>query len=81
MARLGRLKFPWPLFAYPFYLWNRSPGKQVGAGSALFRMASDPAQMQLRAHDIEGSSLSQQQLEGPVCWCNEGAAAAAPYQS
>ena len=28
MARLGRLSFPWPLFAYPFYLWNRSPGKQ-----------------------------------------------------
>jgi omega-3 fatty acid desaturase (delta-15 desaturase) len=28
MGRLGRLKFPWPLFAYPFYLWFRSPGKQ-----------------------------------------------------
>jgi len=27
MGRLGRLKFPWPLFAYPFYLWARSPGK------------------------------------------------------
>jgi hypothetical protein len=43
MARLGRLKFPWPLFAYPFYLWNRSPGKQVGAGPALLWMASDSA--------------------------------------
>lgn len=28
IGRLGRLKFPWPLFAYPFYLWFRSPGKQ-----------------------------------------------------
>eukprot|EP00775_Hariotina_reticulata_P013647 gene13647-13770_t len=28
LGRLGRLKFPWPLFAYPFYLWARSPGKQ-----------------------------------------------------
>lgn len=27
MARLGRLLFPLPLFAYPFYLWQRSPGK------------------------------------------------------
>jgi len=27
-GRLGRLRFPWPLFAYPFYLFNRSPGKQ-----------------------------------------------------
>ena len=27
MGRLGRLKFPWPLFAYPFYLAFRSPGK------------------------------------------------------
>jgi omega-3 fatty acid desaturase (delta-15 desaturase) len=27
IGRLGRLKFPWPLFAYPFYLWFRSPGK------------------------------------------------------
>lgn len=26
-ARLGRLLFPIPLFAYPFYLFNRSPGK------------------------------------------------------
>ena len=26
-GRLGRLRFPWPLFAYPFYLFNRSPGK------------------------------------------------------
>ncbi|WIA29186.1 hypothetical protein OEZ86_011697 [Tetradesmus obliquus] len=28
MGRLGRLKFPFPLFAFPFYLWARSPGKQ-----------------------------------------------------
>lgn len=28
LARLGRLLFPVPLFAYPFYLFNRSPGKQ-----------------------------------------------------
>lgn len=27
MARAGRLKLPWALFAYPFYLWKRSPGK------------------------------------------------------
>ncbi|KAK9804030.1 hypothetical protein WJX73_004657 [Symbiochloris irregularis] len=26
-ARLGRLLFPLPLFAFPFYLWKRSPGK------------------------------------------------------
>jgi omega-3 fatty acid desaturase (delta-15 desaturase) len=26
-SRLGRLLFPIPLFAYPFYLFNRSPGK------------------------------------------------------
>lgn len=26
-AKLGRLLFPFPLFAYPFYLLNRSPGK------------------------------------------------------
>ncbi len=28
VARLGRLLFPFPLFAYPFYLLNRSPGKE-----------------------------------------------------
>ncbi len=28
VAKLGRLKLPWALFAYPFYLWRRSPGKQ-----------------------------------------------------
>jgi len=28
MARFGRLLFPFPLFAYPFYLWKRSPGKE-----------------------------------------------------
>lgn len=27
IGRIGRLKFPWPLFAFPFYLWQRSPGK------------------------------------------------------
>nr|ACD03846.1 omega-3 fatty acid desaturase [Lobosphaera incisa]AGZ87952.1 plastid omega-3 fatty acid desaturase [Lobosphaera incisa H4301]ART29444.1 omega-3 fatty acid desaturase [Lobosphaera incisa] len=27
MAKIGRLAFPLPLFAYPFYLWQRSPGK------------------------------------------------------
>jgi acyl-lipid omega-3 desaturase len=27
VAKLGRLLFPLPLFAYPFYLWTRSPGK------------------------------------------------------
>ncbi|XP_024399937.1 omega-3 fatty acid desaturase, chloroplastic [Physcomitrium patens] len=26
-AKVGRLKFPWAMFAYPFYLWTRSPGK------------------------------------------------------
>eukprot|EP00897_Mesotaenium_endlicherianum_P008945 jgi/Mesen1/8079/ME000434S07321 len=26
-AKVGRLKLPWSLFAYPFYLWKRSPGK------------------------------------------------------
>lgn len=28
LARAGRLIFPLPLFAYPFYLWQRSPGKE-----------------------------------------------------
>jgi len=28
MSKLGRLTFPISMFAYPFYLWNRSPGKQ-----------------------------------------------------
>lgn len=28
VSKLGRLRFPWPLFAYPFYLFNRSPGKE-----------------------------------------------------
>jgi len=28
LARLGRLSFPAALFAYPFYLWKRSPGKE-----------------------------------------------------
>ncbi|GAX72879.1 hypothetical protein CEUSTIGMA_g334.t1 [Chlamydomonas eustigma] len=27
-AKIGRLTMPWALFAYPFYLWNRSPGKK-----------------------------------------------------
>jgi fatty acid desaturase len=27
MQKIGRLIFPLPLFAYPFYLWQRSPGK------------------------------------------------------
>ncbi|KAJ9530495.1 hypothetical protein QJQ45_012477 [Haematococcus lacustris] len=27
LARVGRLSLPWSLFAYPFYLWQRSPGK------------------------------------------------------
>lgn len=27
-ARIGRLSLPWALFAYPFYLWKRSPGKE-----------------------------------------------------
>lgn len=27
MGKLGRLMFPAPLLAYPFYLWGRSPGK------------------------------------------------------
>lgn len=26
-GRIGRLSLPWALFAYPFYLWQRSPGK------------------------------------------------------
>ena len=28
LALLGRLTFPLSMFAYPFYLLNRSPGKQ-----------------------------------------------------
>nr|QWW89555.1 Omega3 fatty acid desaturase [Chromochloris zofingiensis] len=28
LAKLGRLQFPATLFAYPFYLWKRSPGKE-----------------------------------------------------
>ena len=28
LARVGRLSFPLALFAYPFYLWKRSPGKE-----------------------------------------------------
>mmetsp|Transcript_6163 Transcript_6163/g.13393 ORF Transcript_6163/g.13393 Transcript_6163/m.13393 type:complete len:424 (-) Transcript_6163:940-2211(-) len=28
MARVGRLTLPWAMFAYPFYLWKRSPGKE-----------------------------------------------------
>jgi acyl-lipid omega-3 desaturase len=27
LSRLGRVSFPLSLFAYPFYLLNRSPGK------------------------------------------------------
>lgn len=27
VEKIGRLKLPWALFAYPFYLWQRSPGK------------------------------------------------------
>lgn len=27
MARVGRLQLPWSMFAFPFYLWKRSPGK------------------------------------------------------
>ncbi|KAL4458696.1 hypothetical protein ABPG75_013561 [Micractinium tetrahymenae] len=27
-GKLGRLLFPFPLFAYPFYLFNRSPGRE-----------------------------------------------------
>ncbi|KAG1662017.1 hypothetical protein FOA52_009506 [Chlamydomonas sp. UWO 241] len=27
IARVGRLSLPWSMFAYPFYLWSRSPGK------------------------------------------------------
>ncbi len=26
-GRIGRLSLPWALFAFPFYLWKRSPGK------------------------------------------------------
>jgi len=28
LARAGRLSLPWAMFAYPFYLWKRSPGKE-----------------------------------------------------
>ena len=28
LGRIGRLIFPLPLLAFPFYLWKRSPGKQ-----------------------------------------------------
>ncbi|BBN12508.1 acyl-lipid omega-6 desaturase (Delta-12 desaturase) [Marchantia polymorpha subsp. ruderalis] len=27
-SRTGRLTLPWAMFAYPFYLWGRSPGKE-----------------------------------------------------
>ncbi|EFJ45013.1 hypothetical protein VOLCADRAFT_76038 [Volvox carteri f. nagariensis] len=27
-GRVGRLSMPWALFAFPFYLWKRSPGKE-----------------------------------------------------
>jgi omega-3 fatty acid desaturase (delta-15 desaturase) len=27
-GRAGRLSLPWAMFAYPFYLWKRSPGKE-----------------------------------------------------
>jgi hypothetical protein len=27
LAKTGRLSLPWSMFAYPFYLWSRSPGK------------------------------------------------------
>lgn len=28
MGKMGRLSLPWSMFAYPFYLWKRSPGKE-----------------------------------------------------
>lgn len=28
MEKVGRLTLPWSMFAYPFYLWKRSPGKK-----------------------------------------------------
>lgn len=28
MTKTMRYTFPFPIFAYPFYLWNRSPGKE-----------------------------------------------------
>ena len=27
-SRAGRLTLPWAMFAFPFYLWKRSPGKE-----------------------------------------------------
>jgi omega-3 fatty acid desaturase (delta-15 desaturase) len=27
-GKMGRLSLPWAMFAYPFYLWKRSPGKE-----------------------------------------------------
>ena len=27
LGKIGRLTFPLAMFAYPFYLWKRSPGK------------------------------------------------------
>ena len=27
-SRAGRLSLPWAMFAFPFYLWKRSPGKE-----------------------------------------------------
>ena len=26
-SKMGRLTLPWAMFAFPFYLWSRSPGK------------------------------------------------------
>ena len=40
LARLGRLEFPFPLLAYPFYLWFRSPpktGSHYDPNSSLFQ--------------------------------------------
>jgi fatty acid desaturase len=28
LGKAGRLSLPWAMFAYPFYLWKRSPGKE-----------------------------------------------------
>jgi acyl-lipid omega-3 desaturase len=45
LGRMGRVLFPFPLFAYPFYLWKRSPGKEgshYDPNSDLFTKAEAP---------------------------------------
>eukprot|EP00197_Chlamydomonas_leiostraca_P005565 CAMPEP_0202868098 /NCGR_PEP_ID=MMETSP1391-20130828/10186_1 /ASSEMBLY_ACC=CAM_ASM_000867 /TAXON_ID=1034604 /ORGANISM="Chlamydomonas leiostraca, Strain SAG 11-49" /LENGTH=409 /DNA_ID=CAMNT_0049548215 /DNA_START=47 /DNA_END=1276 /DNA_ORIENTATION=+ len=45
LSRVGRLSLPWSMFAFPFYLWSRSPGKtgsHYDPSSDLFVPAEKP---------------------------------------